>query len=241
MDNRGRVLLVGENSTLGAGPAQALAKAGFQAETASGGAAAMTLARQRPFDVVVCDLKRPGTEGLRLVKSLRAVETMASFVLLSDDTSNELAVRAAELGVLQVLRKPVDPKLLERAVAVGVDQVRHAISALRSLLPPASTPRAVPATDAKNEFGNVLDEAVGSGAVIITKRDAPKAVLVSYDRLSTALARHEPDLTALSRDFDALVASMQTPKARAAGRSLFSKTPAQLGQAALNAATPRRG
>lgn len=241
MATRGRVLLVDENASLGPGPAQALKSAGFQIETVSDLATAMKLARQRPFDVVLCDPRLPGRQGLRLLKNLRAVEATAAFVLLSNETSNELAVRAAELGVHQVLQKPVAPKLLERAVAIGVDQARNTLATLRSLLPMPSAPRAVPATDAKNEFGNVLDEAVRSGAVIITRHDAPRAVLVSYDRLSSALARQTPGLTALTRDFDALVARMQKPKARTAARDLFSKTPAQLGQAARDAATNRRG
>ena len=38
------------------------------------------------------------------------------------------------------------------------------------------------ATDAKNEFGRVLDTALEKGAVVITRHDAPKAVLLALHR-----------------------------------------------------------
>jgi antitoxin Phd len=236
---RGRVLLVDESATARAGRARALSKAGFEAETVSGGREAVDLVRRSAFDVVVWHVKRSGTDDLRLVKNLCTLEAGTSFVLLCEDASNELKVRAAELGVQQVLQTPVDAKLLERAVTVCVNQAHRAVSMLRHLLPPAVTPRMVPATTAKNDFSEVLEEAVGGGAVVITKHDTPKAVLVSYERLS-ALTRREPDLTALTHEFDALVARMRTPKARAAARGFSSMTSAELGQAALDAAAPHR-
>lgn len=51
---------------------------------------------------------------------------------------------------------------------------------------------------AKNEFGRVLDLAEKNGAVVITKHDAPRAVLLSIDeynaltRVPEELLRHSP-------------------------------------------------
>ena len=50
----------------------------------------------------------------------------------------------------------------------------------------------ISATDAKNEFGSLLERVIQGAAVVITKRDAPKAVLISideFDALSRAPAR----------------------------------------------------
>jgi hypothetical protein len=66
-------------------------------------------------------------------------------------------------------------------------------------------------------------------------------VLVSVDRADAVLSKHEPDLAALSQEFDDLVARMRTPKARAATRELFSATPKELGDAALVGVKNRHG
>ena len=98
----------------------------------------------------------------------------------------------------------------------------------------------VTATDAKKEFARVLEMVIQGGVVVITKHDAPKAVLLSVDEFN-ALA-HAPSLKldALSGQFDALLARMQTPKARAGMKAAFAASPKQLGRAAV-AAARRRG
>ena len=98
----------------------------------------------------------------------------------------------------------------------------------------------VTATDAKKEFARMLEMVIQGGVVVITKHDAPKAVLLSVDEFN-ALA-HAPSLKldALSGQFDALLARMQTPKARAGMKAVFAASPKQLGRAAV-AAARRRG
>lgn len=98
----------------------------------------------------------------------------------------------------------------------------------------------ITATDAKKEFGKVLERVLRGGVVVITKHDAPKAVLLSLDEfqaLSRAAGRR---LDALSAEFDALLDRMQGRKARAAMKAAFGASPTQLGEAAV-AAARRRG
>ncbi len=47
------------------------------------------------------------------------------------------------------------------------------------------------------------------------------------------LAKHEPNLKALTQEFDEMVARMRTTKARAAARSLFTAAPGAFGAAAV--------
>ena len=44
----------------------------------------------------------------------------------------------------------------------------------------------VKATQVKNEFGSILEKAMRSGAVAITRHAAPKAVLLSYEEFESA-------------------------------------------------------
>jgi antitoxin Phd len=96
------------------------------------------------------------------------------------------------------------------------------------------------ATDAKNAFGRVLEAAIREGAIVITKHDDPKAVLLSWDEFEALASARSGQLRALTDEFDALLARMQTARARRGMRAAFDATPTQLGKAAVAAAS-RRG
>ena len=98
----------------------------------------------------------------------------------------------------------------------------------------------VTATDAKKEFARVLEMVIQGGVVVITKHDAPKAVLLSVDEFNALASAPQHRLDALSGQFDAMLARMQTPKARAGMTAAFAASPKQRGRAAA-AAARRRG
>ncbi|HXO28467.1 MAG TPA: type II toxin-antitoxin system Phd/YefM family antitoxin [Thermoanaerobaculia bacterium] len=95
------------------------------------------------------------------------------------------------------------------------------------------------ATDAKNEFGRVLDTALEKGAVVITRHDAPKAVLLAIGEFDALVAAGERTLDTLTGEFDELLARMQTSTARRGMADAFNATPARLGRAAVAAAKKR--
>jgi prevent-host-death family protein len=94
-------------------------------------------------------------------------------------------------------------------------------------------------TVAKNEFGRILEIALRGRVVVITKHDTPKAVLVSLDEFNAMTRVPERTLDTLTGDFDALLARMQTPKARAGMKAAFDASPKDLGKAAVAAARKR--
>ncbi len=77
-------------------------------------------------------------------------------------------------------------------------------------------------TEAKNSFGQLLDQAIANGMVAITRRREPHAVLLAINEYEALMARVEDPLDRLRDESDALVARMQTPEARAAGEALFA-------------------
>src|SRR5258706_12686246 len=97
----------------------------------------------------------------------------------------------------------------------------------------------VTATEAKNAFGRVLDTALSRGVVAITKREKVHAVVLSVEAYDALLNNSSRLLAGLESEFDALVATMETPRARAAGDALFAAKPAALGRAATKAARKR--
>ena len=98
----------------------------------------------------------------------------------------------------------------------------------------------VTASRLKNEFGTVFEEAAASGAVVVTKHGAPRAVLLSYAEFEALTASATPALDDLSERFDELLATMQTPEAKAGVAAAFDATPEELGAAAVKAARSAR-
>lgn len=138
-----------------------------------------------------------------------------------------MAIRSPRIRVL----KPVKPKAVESAA--------EAPAHFRNRRGDRVDAASFTATEAKNEFGRVLEMVIQGGVVVITRHDAPKAVLVSVDEFNALARATESTLDTLSHEFDALVSRMQTPKARLAMKAAFDASPAQLGRAAVAAARKR--
>lgn len=98
----------------------------------------------------------------------------------------------------------------------------------------------IAATKVKNEFGAILDQATHGAVVAITRHDTPKAVLISYDEFQSLVRARSHTLDDLGTEFDALLARMQTPRARKGMKAAFNASPAQLGRAAAKATGKRR-
>jgi antitoxin Phd len=105
----------------------------------------------------------------------------------------------------------------------------------------------VTATEAKNQFGRLLETVIRGGRVFITRHDAPKAVLISVEDFEALSASAKASvktnvktkLNTLRAEYDALVAEMQTPRARAGIEAAFNSSPEELGRVAAEAMSKR--
>jgi antitoxin Phd len=116
---------------------------------------------------------------------------------------------------------------------------RNAVSAARVVPEIPGESARFTATQAKNEFARALEWALQGGSVVITKHDAPKAILISMDEFKKLTHAAEFRLNTLSDEFDAMLDRMHGPKARTAMQSAFSASPKELGKAAVSAARKR--
>ena len=94
----------------------------------------------------------------------------------------------------------------------------------------------VAATKVKNEFGSILDRAMRDGAVAITRHDTAKAVLLSYEEFESLAQSRSRNLDGLSKEFDDLLETMQSPKVKKAMKAAFEVSLAKLGRSAVKAA-----
>ena len=122
---------------------------------------------------------------------------------------------------------------------VGTAKRRGPMAAFRNRRGEQVEASSVTATDAKKQFGRILELVLRGGAVVITKHDAPKAIVLSMDEFDALTRGAETRLDSLTAGFDAMLARMQTQKARAGMTAAFGASPKELGRAAVAAARKR--
>ncbi|MEW6250793.1 MAG: response regulator [Planctomycetota bacterium] len=106
----------------------------WETEFAEGGPAALTLLAQRPFDVVVTDMRMPGMDGAALLKEVMRLYPAAVRIVLSGHSERELILRSVAVAH-QYLAKPCDPSELMTVITRAV-RLRQFLSepALRTLV-----------------------------------------------------------------------------------------------------------
>jgi antitoxin Phd len=238
--SRGRVLLVDDEPSLVASYGRALRAGGFEVSKADDAGDAFRRLNNTSFDVVLTDLLIPDMNGLEFLKRVHEFSPNLSLILLVGKQSNEIAVEAAELGALPLV-KPVSGQLLKRTI-------RHAVSLkrARSRAPDplvrwgdALEPIKITATKAKNQMGQMLKTVMQGGVVLITMHETPEAAVIPMAKYEKLTGAAEARLNAMSREFDDLLARMQTPKARAGMRTAFDASPEELARNAVAFARKR--
>jgi prevent-host-death family protein len=94
----------------------------------------------------------------------------------------------------------------------------------------------VPATEAKNRFGEMVKRARQGKPVFIERHGQPQVVLIGYDAYRGLVAEKrgpdEKNLHALRAQFDELCANMQKPAARKVADRFLNASAAELNRAA---------
>lgn len=111
---RPRILVVDDDAAITATFENILRGEGYDVITATDGADAIRLARQRPFELILLDLVMPRMDGLAALRDLRAVAPAARVVILSAYIEPAREAEAFRLGAAAVLAKPPDLQKLLR-------------------------------------------------------------------------------------------------------------------------------
>jgi DNA-binding NtrC family response regulator len=116
----GRILLVEDRDSLRRLLARALADDGYEVAAASTGGDAVRLLGERPFDLVLTDLKLPDRSGLEVLAASRQAQPRVPVVVLTGYGSIGAAVEAMKLGAHDFLEKPLELPDLARLVAQAI-------------------------------------------------------------------------------------------------------------------------
>ncbi len=134
-----RILVVDDDHAFRVSTAALLRDEGYQVEAAADGESAVRALRAQRFDLMLLDLRLPGTDGLRIVEALRLWGEGVPILMISGFGTVDAAVEALHLGADDFLTKPVEPVVLCARVAAVLERRPGAGGARFSItLPPAA-------------------------------------------------------------------------------------------------------
>lgn len=93
-----------------------LRSAGYAAEAAADGAAALRRLARKSFDLVLLDVWMPGMDGLELLGRMRQSPSQPKVVVMTADDAPETLLRALREHACHYIKKPVEPRQLAELV-----------------------------------------------------------------------------------------------------------------------------
>ena len=116
-----KILVVDDEQGLCAGVQEALRREGYVVDAMTDAPAALKLAQQRLYNLIISDMKMPGLTGLELLTQVRANNRDTLFILMTAYGTVENAVEAMKQGAYDYLPKPIDMKRLRALVEKALE------------------------------------------------------------------------------------------------------------------------
>jgi two-component system response regulator AtoC len=104
-----RILIVDDDEALRESLELFLTSDGFEVQSASDADAALALIATESFDLVLCDVRMPGTDGMELLPELLRRAPGITVLMMSAYGTAELAIEAVQRGAYDYLAKPFQP------------------------------------------------------------------------------------------------------------------------------------
>lgn len=120
-----RILLIEDDAGITDTLSRLLAGEGCELVVERRGDAGLVRAQAEAFDVLVTDLKVPGTNGLEIVRQLHAIQPRLPIILATAFGTTDTAIEAMKWGAYDYLLKPFDPPRLLELIRKAADSHRR--------------------------------------------------------------------------------------------------------------------
>ena len=132
MDTKTNVLIVDDDEVVRLSHLRSLSGVQYNVEAVWNGVEALRAMEQRPFDVILLDLRMPGMDGMSVLKTIKEKWPESEVVIITGYPSIETAKEAVRLGAYDYLAKPVGPDDVINAACGAMMQKKWSLHTDRS-------------------------------------------------------------------------------------------------------------
>ncbi len=118
------VLLIEDDRAIATGLQKAMRANGYEVAVQTRGDTGLSQALAESYDVVITDLKLPGTDGLELVRQLHQAKPKLPIILITAHGTTETAIEATKWGAFDYVPKPFEVEELLDLTAKALDSSR---------------------------------------------------------------------------------------------------------------------
>ena len=104
-----RVLIIDDDDSLRESLQLVLSAEGYDVMGAEDGTTALAITEKTPFELILCDLRMPGIDGMELLPQLIRRHPETTVIMMSAYGTDELALEAMNQGAYDYLAKPFQP------------------------------------------------------------------------------------------------------------------------------------
>lgn len=172
---------------------------GYNVTTATDGDEAAALVREKPFDLVLSDVRMARVNGLEVLREILSFNPTLPVILMTAYSSVETAVDALRAGARDYLVKPLDFDLLKKTLEEAIEQSRQSVEnrELRRQLAEAPDNRAIlggsPSVQSMLHFIETV--APTEATVLITGESGTGKELVARALHASSLRAAKPFIT----------------------------------------------
>ena len=106
MENKMKVLVIDDEENFTEEMHEFLTKSGYESFTANTAAAGLTILLEQEIDLLILDIRLPGSDGLEILKDVKAEYPKLEVIIVSGHGDMDAVIKAMRSGALDFLRKP---------------------------------------------------------------------------------------------------------------------------------------
>ena len=118
-----KVLIIDDERAIRNSLGEILADEGYSVEKAEDGLAGLEAARKDHYDVIFCDIKMPGMDGMEVLDKLAEEGIDSAVVMISGHGDIETAVACIKKGAFDFIQKPLDLNRILITIKNATDKV----------------------------------------------------------------------------------------------------------------------
>jgi DNA-binding NtrC family response regulator len=127
MNAKANILVVDDEEIVRRAHTRTLAGTRCDVREVLNGQEALSAMEEQPFDVVLLDLRMPGTDGMTVLKTIKERWPESEVIIITGYPSLESAKEAIRLGAYDYLAKPVPPREVIEAANGAMNHKRWAV------------------------------------------------------------------------------------------------------------------